>query len=64
MAKINEAARTLGTKGGKTTLKKHGKKHFQSAGKKGNSVRWNKKRLAKAQKPNDGRKPVYLGRHG
>jgi len=36
-------AQELGKRGGQTTLKKHGKKHFSSAGKKGNEVRWKNK---------------------
>lgn len=31
---IQEAAKELGKKGGETTLKKHGKKHFSKIGKK------------------------------
>lgn len=36
---IDDTPQAVGRKGGKTTLKKHGKKHYQEMGKK----RWSKK---------------------
>lgn len=37
---ITAMASALGKKGGKTTLKKHGKAHFSNAGKIGMEKRW------------------------
>lgn len=37
---INEAAQLLGKKGGNTTKKKYGSKHYSEAGKKGMDARW------------------------
>jgi hypothetical protein len=41
----NKAAQQLGKLGGKSTAKKHGKKHFSNAGKKGMAIRWYKATL-------------------
>ena len=38
--KTNKAAQELGKLGGEATAKKHGKKHFSDAGKKGMAKRW------------------------
>lgn len=35
--------KTAGKKGGLSTLKKYGKKHFSTAGRKGMAKRWKKK---------------------
>ena len=40
----SKAAQELGKLGGQKTAKKHGKKHFSEAGKKGMAKRWKNKR--------------------
>ena len=42
----NKAAQELGKKGGTTTKKKYGKKHFKEIGKKAAKVRWGKTKPA------------------
>ena len=41
---LSDLAKKLGKAGGSQTLKKHGKKHFSDAGKKGMLARWGKKK--------------------
>jgi general stress protein YciG len=39
---IKDYLSVIGKKGGSTTKKRHGSKHFSDAGKKGAAKRWNK----------------------